>query len=439
MAEVYRIQTSPSKRANRRKITLWVIALVCLGGLVISLIASMGIQFTSAKLPPRLILEKDIPLPGAFPDDYRTPQDPFAPGLAVLFDHFDFQALDPQTHLLFIADSGPATDREQQVNPNFNPDTDAKTDGNIVVFDTKHYKVVGLLNIPQVAGIVVAPDLQQVYAADSNDNLIYSIDERTLKYHPIKLQDNDSPDGVAYDVVDHLIIVSNPGTPPTLDSNIIDRKNQNETIINALTDTVVARIPLGIDGKWGDDVGHVKYDPGLHRAFVVVQQLPDPDDPNPNLLPPPGTAWLVEIDPPMHRVVSRMKLPYLCLTPHGVALDTEQHIAFIASVDETPPSMVRVDTQALAVISEQPWPLELKPDIIMLDTQLHMVFVGCGVGLAVFQEEGRNLKSLGYFNYGINMHTVAVNEETHELYLPLTRVGNRPVLRIMRYNPQPSS
>jgi len=439
VAEVYRIQTSPSKRANRRKITLWVIALVCLGGLVISLIASMGIQFTSAKLPPRLILEKDIPLPGAFPDDYRTPQDPFAPGLAVLFDHFDFQALDPQTHLLFIADSGPATDREQQVNPNFNPDTDAKTDGNIVVFDTKQYKVVGLLNIPQVAGIVVAPDLQQVYAADSNDNLIYSIDERTLKYHPIKLQDNDSPDGVAYDVVDHLIIVSNPGTPPTLDSNIIDRKNQNETIINALTDTVVARIPLGIDGKWGDDVGHVKYDPGLHRAFVVVQQLPDPDDPNPNLLPPPGTAWLVEIDPPMHRVVSRMKLPYLCLTPHGVALDTEQHIAFIACVDETPPSMVRVDTQALAVISEQPWPLELKPDIIMLDTQLHMVFVGCGVGLAVFQEEGRNLKSLGYFNYGINMHTVAVNEETHELYLPLTRVGNRPVLRIMRYNPQPSS
>ena len=31
------------------------------------------------------------------------------------------------------------------------------------------------------------------------------------------------------------------------------------------------------------------------------------------------------------------------------------------------------------------------------------------------QEEGRNLKSLEYFNYGINMHTVAGNEVTHEL------------------------
>jgi hypothetical protein len=51
------------------------------------------------------LFEQDIPLPGAFPDKYRTPQNPFAPGLAVLFDHFDFQALDPQAHLLFIAHS----------------------------------------------------------------------------------------------------------------------------------------------------------------------------------------------------------------------------------------------------------------------------------------------------------------------------------------------
>jgi DNA-binding beta-propeller fold protein YncE len=341
--------------------------------------------------------------------------------------------------LLFIAHSGPAPDREQQVNPNFNPDTDAKTDGNIVVFDTRQYKVVGLLNIPQVAGIVVAPDLQRIYAADANDNMIFTIDERTLKYTPIKLQDNDSPDGVTYDEVDHLVFVSNPGTPPTVDTNIIDRKNQNETIINALSNKVVARIPLGIDGKWGDDVGHVKFDPELHRAFVVVQQLPNPDDPNPNLLPPAGTAWLDEIDPQMHRVITRLKLPDQCITPHGVAIDTELHIAFIACVDEDPASMIRVDLPTLTVIPEQPWPLEIKPDIITLDNKLHLVYVGCGVGVAVFQEEGRNLKWLGNYVYGINMHTIAVNEETHEIYLPLTRVGNRPVLRIMRYNPQASN
>src|SRR5260221_416540 len=236
---------------------------VCLAGLVVALIVHMAVQFAAPKLPPRLVFEQDIPLPGAFPDRYRTPQNPFAPGLAVLFDRFDFQALDPQTHLLFIAHSGPAPDREQQINPHFNPDTDAQTDGNIIVFDTRQDKVVGLLEIPQAAGIAEAPDLHKVYAADANDSIIYMIDERTLKATPIPLQENDSPDGMAYDPVDHLVFVSNPGTPPNPDTNIIDRENQNETVINALTGTVVTRIPLGIDGQWGDDVGHVKFDPGL--------------------------------------------------------------------------------------------------------------------------------------------------------------------------------
>jgi hypothetical protein len=398
----------------------------------------MGIQFTSPTLPHRLLFEQDIPLPGAFPDKYRTPQNPFAPGLATLFDHFDFQALDPQMHLLFIAHTGPAPDREQQINPKFNPDTDAKTDGNIVIFDTLHYKVAGLLNIPQVAGVVIAPDLQKVYAADANANTIFDIDERTLKATPIQLQENDSPDGLVYDQPDHLIFVSDPGTPPTSDTNIIDRKNQNETVINALTDKVITRIPLGIDGQWGDDVGHVKFDPGLHRTFVVVQQLPNPDDPNPNLLPPAGTARLVALNPVKYHVITRLQLPNICFTPHGMAIDTEQHIAFIACVDANPPGLIRVDLQTMTVIPEPPWPLEIKPDIVTIDRPLHLIYVGCGIGVAVFQEEGRNLKWLGNYNYAINMHTIAVNEETHEIYLPLTRVGNRPVLRIMRYNPNAS-
>lgn len=438
MAEAPGLITHSTGLVIKKKSIIWIVATVCLGGLVVSLIVRMGIQFTSPTLPHRLLFEQDIPMPGAFPDKYRTPQNPFAPGLATLFDHFDFQALDSQAHLLFIAHSGPSPDREQQINPNFNPDIDAKTDGNIVVFDTRQYKVVGLLNIPQVAGIVLAPDLHKVYAADANDNTIFAIDEQTLKAAPIQLQDNDSPDGLVYDQVDHLIFVSDPGTPPTLDSNIIDRKNQNETVINALTDKVIARISLGIDGQWGDDVGHVKFDPGLHRAFVVVQQLPNPDDPNPNLLPPPGTARLVAIDPVTYHVINRLKLPDLCFTPHGMAIDTEQHIAFIACVDADPPSLIRVDLQTMTVIPEHPWPVEIKPDIVTIDRPLHLIYVGCGIGIAVFQEEGRNLKWLGNYNYAINMHTVAVNEETHEIYLPLTRVGNRPVLRIMRYNPNAS-
>jgi hypothetical protein len=433
---VAEVSLHPTHRflAQRKTFITWAVIGVCLVSLLVSLIASMVTQFTHPVLTSRLIVKQDIPLPGALPDAYRTSQNPLAPGVTTLFDHFDFLALDTQTHLLFIAHSGPAPDREQQVNPNFHADTDAKNDGNIVVFDTALKKVVGLLDIPQVAGVVIAPDLQKVYAADANDNLIYIISEKTLQYAPITLQDNDSPDGLAYDQPDHLIFVSDPGTPPTPDSNVIERKNQNETIIDALTDKIVARIPLGVDGQWGDDVGHVKFDTGLRRAFVAVQQLADPNSPNQNLLPPPDTAWLVEIDPVKQQIVTRVKLPYACITPHGMAIDSNLHIAYIACVDEDPPSLIRVDLQTMRPIAEPPWPVALKPDLVVLDHSLSLVFVASGAGISIFQQGASAFKWLGTYSFGVNTHTIVVNEQTQEIYLPLVKEGNRPVLRILRYN-----
>ena len=77
------------------------------------------------------------------------------------------------------------------------------------------------------------------------------------------------------------------------------------------------------------------------------------------------------------------------------SVDTEQHIAFIACVDADPPSLIRVDLRSMTVIPEHPWPVEIKPDIVTIDRPLHLIYVGRGVGIAGFQEEGRNLKWLG--------------------------------------------
>ncbi|GAC1391040.1 MAG: hypothetical protein NVSMB38_10410 [Ktedonobacteraceae bacterium] len=423
-----------SSDTKKKRIYTWL-GVICVG-IVLSLIAGMTFQFAHPPLPPRLVLEQDIPLPGAMPDVYRTSQYPLAPGQTLLFDHFDFQAIDPQTHWLFIAHTGPNPDREAQVNHHFNPVSDAKNDGNVIIFNTQQKKVIGLLNIPQVTGLVIAEDLHKVFAADSNDNIVYSVDERTLIPIPIRLQKNDSPDSIAYDSIDHLVFVSVPGTPANLNqSQAIDQKNQNETVIDALTNKVITRIPMGVDGKWGDDVGHVRFDPALHRIFVVVQQLADPDSPNPNQLPPPGTARLVEINPVTRQVSTRLTLSYPCINAHGLVIDTQQHIGFVACVNSDPTSILRVDLETMKVFSEPAWPVEIKPDILALDSPLHLVYVACGSGISLFRENGRNFYWLANYTFGISTHTIAVNEETHEIYLPLSRVGGRPVLRIMRYNP----
>jgi hypothetical protein len=203
-------------------------------------------------------------------------------------------------------------------------------------------------------------------------------------------------------------------------------------VINALSDKVSGRILLGIDGNWGDDVGQGRYDPGLHRLFVTVQQFPNPDDPN--LLPPAGTARLVAIDPVRHTVLTRLMLPDACFTPHGLAIDPQHHIAFIACVNADPPGLVRVDLQTMKVIAEPPWPVQVKPDILAFDRASRLLYVGCAVGISVFKETGRQLQWLGNYSFGVNTHTAAVDPVTHDLYVPVPRLGNRPVLRILHYD-----
>jgi len=155
---------------------------------------------------------------------------------------------------------------------------------------------------------------------------------------------------------------------------------------------------------------------------------------------------LVEIEPFTHRdhrthhtirefrVVTRLTLPDTCFTPHGMAIDTEAHIAFIACIDANPPSLLRVDLTTMQVIQEPPWPVAEKPDILVIDHPLHLLYVACGAGIAIFQYNGQSLLWLATYTFGFDTHTIAVNEVTHQIYLPLVRVGNRPVLRIMQYN-----
>src|SRR5437764_6279932 len=120
--------------------------------------ASFVIQFVVPSPPSHMVLVKDIPLPGSLPDIYRTRTRPLTPGVAVRFDHFDFQALDPKTKLLFIAHSGPGTDVVETFGTGFNAEENADVDGNVLVFDTVQKQLIKRLDIPQVTGMVAASD-----------------------------------------------------------------------------------------------------------------------------------------------------------------------------------------------------------------------------------------------------------------------------------------
>src|SRR6266567_9177608 len=123
---------SPPQRFGVGRIAWWFLVLIS-AGLLVFLIVSDVIRFSTPIPLHRLQIVQDIPLPDALPDSHRTSQNPFAAGQAERFDHFDFQSLDPTTHLLFIVHTGPNPDKEAAILHNGkSADEIAQTDGNIV-------------------------------------------------------------------------------------------------------------------------------------------------------------------------------------------------------------------------------------------------------------------------------------------------------------------
>ena len=456
-------KTSPdSKGSGVGRVFILLIGIASFGVLAY-LLVEVAYQFVVPPPAHRLLFVQDIPLPSGLGPTSRGQKNPLAPGVALDFDGFDFQAYDPPTHRLFVAHTGPNPDLMTLAHTKFDP----QYDGHIIVFDTQQDKIIARVNIPQVAGIVIAPDLRKAYAADAQDNIVYAIDVNTFKTTPIQLDDNESPDAISYDPVDHRIFVSDPGTPADPNKTLnADRKNENVTVIDALTDKVITKINLGrlplLQGEnvmtvanapkvpvtqpgniplYGHDVGHNKYDAGLQRVFVTSQVLPNGDDPNPLLLPPPGTGELIAIDPVNATIVQRIVLPVTCSTPHGMDIDTDQQIAFIACNDFDSArnlfqNLLRVDLRTMTVISTAPVNVRLAggPDIVLIDHSQHVLFVACKGGISVFDEKAGEFKKLGDYVLGKGTHTIAIDEQTQEIFLPQLS-GGIPILRIGRYNP----
>jgi hypothetical protein len=419
--------SSPPKRFGLGSLMLLFFAIGSFA-LLLFLIGSEVVRFSTPAELHRLQIVQDIPLPDALPDAHRTSQNPFAAGQAQRFDHFDFQALDSNTHQLFIVHTGPNPDKEAAIlhDPNF----DVGTDGNIVVFNTQLNKVVGLINVPQAAGVMIAPDLHKIFIGDAGDSIIYIVNEQSPfnTLAKIQLDPNDGPDAIEYDPIDHRIFVGDPGVVISPDNANIALKNQNVAVIDAVTNKLITKIPFGLHPPFGDDIGHIQFDPVTKRIYVVTLPLIDQ---NSNALQTPP-SFLAVVDPVALKVVSRVKLPDACLAPHGLVIDAQQREAFVACVDSN--TLARVDLQAMQAFPGSLLSVAYNPDIVRLDRSLHLLFVGSAGGISIFDESGRGLRKLGDYNLGGGSHhTIVIDEATQLIYLPQPSVGGRPILRVIKY------
>jgi DNA-binding beta-propeller fold protein YncE len=290
------------------------------------------------------------------------------PGPAV---RFDYQSYDATNGRLYIA--------------HMNADQ-------LVVFDTQKRQVIANLDgFKRVHGVIAVPQIGRVFASATGEHQMTAVDMETLKIvgtaGPINY-----PDGLAYDPGAKRVFVS-------------DEHGGVDAVVDAESNKLLAAIPLG------GGAGNTVYDPGSNRILVAVH----------------GKNELVVIDPGTMKIVSRFSLPGI-QNPHGIALDADRRVAFIAGEENH--SLAVFDLKAMKLLSVHQ--VGDDPDVLAFDPGLGLLYVSAESGtITVLQESNRDLRQLGQFHMP-HAHTVSVDPKTHLVYFPLENLDGHPFLRIMQ-------
>ncbi len=89
--------------------------------------------------------------------------------------------------------------------------------------------------------------------------------------------------------------------------------------------------------------------------------------------------------------------------------------------------MVNLDTKQISA-GEQVGDI---PDVLAFDPSMQRLYAAEESGVvAVFQVSGSGLQKIGETYLAPNAHTIAVDPQTHRVYLPLENINGHPVLRI---------
>jgi len=314
------------------------------------------------------------------PGGSRTGESAAVPGYQVVRDvrlpgdtsRWDYQVYDPGSHRLYIAHLGASQ---------------------IVIYDTLGQRVAGVIDgVDQVHGLVLAPDLGRLYASATGRNQVAVVDTSRLKV-VATAPTGDYPDGLAYVPDAGKVYVSN-------------EHDSFDTVLDARTNRSLGRVEVG------GAIGNTQYDPATHLVNVASG----------------SDNRLVVIDPGRDAVLGRYPLSG-CDGAHGVYLDSpEQHRIFVACEGNARLAVFDLGAKTVTTVVR----VGDGPDVLALDPNLHRLYVASESGtLSVFDVAGP-VRRVAEGSAGPNAHSVAVDPDSHLVYLPLTDVAGHPVLRELR-------
>lgn len=271
--------------------------------------------------------------------------------------------------------------------------------GQTYVIDMRTNKVVATVaETPGAEGIEYVPELRKFYTSNAGDNTIGVVDLRQMKVVK-KLRTEKKPDGSAYAAPFHKLYVS-------------DERGKAEAIVDVTKDEIIATL------HFDSETGMPQYDPVARKIYVNLQDQ--------NIF--------TIIDPATDQIVARYPVGR-CKGNHGMAIDPEQHRAFLSCEENNLMTVLDLDKhEPIAFL-----PLADGPDVIKFDPGLGRIYVACYSGaISVFhQDDSNHYHRIEDFKVQHAVHSLAVDLETHRVYTPEQEENGKPVARMIVYEVVP--
>ncbi len=264
--------------------------------------------------------------------------------------------------------------------------------GLLYAIDLKTNKLVKTFeDLPGIEGVEIASDVKKAYTSNWLENKIGVIDLDQMKLVK-KIPTESKPDGIAYAPPFHKVYVS-------------DERARALAVVDVSTDAIVTTL------HFESETGNPRYDPVSRRIYVNLQ------DKN----------VIAEIDPATDKEVAEYPVGK-CRGNHGMALDPEHRLAFLSCEENDLMTVFRLDAHVPIAF----FPQAKGGDVIAYDPGLKRIYVACYAGaISIFQEDDpTHVRKLGDVPVQKKVHSLAIDLNTHRLYVPEQEHDGAPTARI---------
>ena len=257
----------------------------------------------------------------------------------------------------------------------------------VVAVDLEKNAVAGeIADTPGVHELLPVPSLERGFSSNGKENKSSVVDLKTLKTVS-KIDTGENPDAMVYDDKAGEVYVFN-------------HSGKSATVIDARNAKAVATISLGGEPEFG------RVDSAAGRVYVNLED----------------TSEVAVIDTKKREVISRWSLSP-GEEPTGLALDAAHHRLFAACHNKM---MVMLDAESGKVLSTVP--IGAGVDGCEFDDATQLAFASCGEGVTTIAKEEslEKLTVVQTLQTQRGARTMALDPETHRIYLPTAEFQQAP-------------